>query len=203
MKRSILITLLLISLSFLSNAQILTEVDEIAPFQEGLAAVKKGNSWGFINNNGTLILDYRKDLVVPPNGAPLFNDGLCLVQEVRDGITFYGYINTKGDKVIPADYLVATPFENGFARVIKYYKEDTGAINALGKNIVNYSYNELVIDTKNEIIQHLRGPNNLLLDSLKLKQNPPTILSKFINDSLIALRKKDNTYTVYKLHKSK
>lgn len=201
MKCSILITLLLTSLPFFSNAQVLKEIDEIAPFQEGLAGVKKGDSWGFINGNGTLIIDYRKDVVATPNVAPLFSDGLCLIQEVRDDIVFYGYINTKGDKVIPTDYLAATPFENGYARIIKYYKTDTGYTNALGKNIVDYSYNELVIDTKNEIIQHLRGPNNLLFDSKKLKQNPLTILSKFINDSLVAVREKDNTYTIYKLSK--
>lgn len=201
MKLAILITLLLTSLSFLSTAQVLTEVDEIAPFQEGLAGVKKGNSWGFVNDTGTLTIAYRKDIVVSPNGAPVFSEGYCLVQEVRDGITLYGYINTKGEKVIPADYLAATPFENGYARVIKYYKEDTGTTNVLGKHIVNYSYNELVIDTKNATIQILRGPNNLLFDELKLKQNPPIIRSTFINDNLIAVREKDNTYTVYKLSK--
>ena len=201
MKHSILMTLLLTSLSFLSTAQVLTEVDEIAPFQEGLAGIKKGNSWGFINDTGALTIGYRKDIVVPPNGVPVFSDGYCLVQEVRDGITFYGYINTKGEKVIPADYLAATPFENGYARVIKYYKEDTGLINTLGKNIVDYSYNELLINAKNETIQHLRGPYNLLFDKQKLKQDPPTVLSTFISDNLIAVREKDNTYTVYKLNR--
>src|SRR5690606_6367371 len=135
------------------------------------------------------------------DGAPIISDGLCLIQEIRNGITFYGYINVKGEKVIPADYLAATPFENGYARVIKYYKEDTGTINALGKNIVNYSYNELVIDTKNKTIQHLRGPNHLLFDRLHLQQNPPIITSIFINDNLIAVREKDNSYTIYKVSK--
>ena len=201
MKRSILIVLLLTSLSFCANAQVLTKVDKIAPFEDGLGGMKKGDSWGFIDANGTLVIDYRKDLAVSSDGFPVFSDGLCLIQKTRDGITFYGYINTKGVKVIPADYLAATPFENGYARVIRYYIEDTGNINVLGKNIVNYSYNELVIDTKNETIQHLRGPNHLLFDSLHLQQNVPVITSKFIDDNLIAVRLKDNTYTVYKLSK--
>jgi hypothetical protein len=193
--------LLIANLPFSTDAQVLTKIDQVTPFQDGLGGVKKGNSWGFINDNGTLVIDYRNDIVISPKGSPIFSDGLCLIQEVRDGIPFYGYINTKGVKVIPTDYLAATPFKNGYARVIKYYKEDTGTTNALGKNIVNYSYNELVIDTKNETIQHLRGPNHLLFDSVQLQKNPPVITSLFINDNLIAVRKKDNTYTIYKLSK--
>lgn len=200
MKNPILILLLLASLPFFTNAQVLTKIDKVTPFQEGFGGVKKDNSWGFIDNSGTLIIDYRKD-IVSHNGDPVFSDGLCLIQETRDGITFYGFINTKGDKVIPADYLDATVFENGYARVIKHYKEDTGNTNALGKNIVNYTYNELVIDTKNKTIQHLRGPNHLLFDSIHLQQYPPIVHSIFINENLIAVRLKDNTYTVYKLSK--
>lgn len=201
MKRSILIVLLLTSITFGTNAQVLTKIDNVAPLQEGLGGVKKGDSWGFIDSNGRLVIDYRKDIVVPPNGTPAFSSGMCLIQEVKDGITLYGYINDKGDKVIPAEYLAATPFENGYARVIKYYKEDTGTTNVLGKRIVNYSYNELVVDTKNKTIQHLRGPNHLLFDNVQIQQNPPVITSIFISDNLIAVRENDNTYTVYKLDK--
>lgn len=201
MKRSLLILLLIANLPICLNAQVLTKIDKVTPFQDGLGGVKKGASWGFINDKGNLVIDYRNDIAVLPDEAPMFSDGLCLIQEVKDGITFYGYINAKGEKVISADYLAATPFKNGYARVIKHYKEDTGAINAMGKKIVNYSYNELVIDTNNKIIQLLQGPNNLLFDSLQLQKNPPVITSLFINDNLIAVREKDNTYTVYKINR--
>lgn len=200
MKRTVLITLLFAGL-FSANAQILTKIDKVAPLQEDRIGVKKGDSWGFINSNGKLVIDYRKDVVYTPNDYPVFNDGLCMVQEVKDGITYYGYINIEGEKVIPTDYLAATPFENGYARVIKYYKTDTGTTNALGKKIVNYSYNELLIDPDNETVQHLRGPNHLLLNANALKTNPPIITSKVIGKNLIAVRKKDNTYTIYKLDK--
>ena len=200
MKRSILIVLFLASLPFCTNAQIISKIDKVAPFQEGLAAVKKGNSWGFIDNNGALVINYRKDITVPSDGNPAFSNRLCLIQEVRDGITYYGYINTKGEKVIPAEYLVATPFENGYARVIKPYKSDTGGTNILGKNIVNYSYNELVIDPENKTVQHLLGPNNLVFEKLHSDPNLlPEISSIIIGDNLVAVREKDDTYTVYKL----
>lgn len=201
MKRSLLILILMTCLPLMTNAQVLTKIDKVTPFQEGLGAVEKDNSWGFIDSDGTLVIDYRKDIVVSSEGHPAFNNGLCLIQEVRDDITFYGYINTKEDKVIPAEYIAATPFKNGYARVIEYYKSKTNTTNALGKNIVNYSYNELVIDAKNEKIQHLRGPNNLLFKKLKSKQNKPTITSQLISDKLIAVKEKDGTYTIYKLDK--
>jgi len=108
-------------------------------------------------------------------------------------------MNAKGDIAIPAEYLAATPFENGYARVIKHYEIETSTTNALGKRIVNYSYNELLINTKNKTIQHLQGPHHLLFDANAIKANPPVITSKLIGDDLIAVRKKDNTYTIYKL----
>ena len=201
MKRTILIILILSFLPFATNAQVLTKVDKLAPFQEGLGGVKKGDSWGFIDADGILVIDYRKDIAVSSTGEPTFNSGMCLIQEEKDGIIYYGYINTKGEKVIPAEYLAATIFENGYARVIKHYKEDTGTTNALGKNIVNYSYNELVIDAKNKTVQHLQGPNYFLFDRVKLKMDPPVITSMFISENLIAVPENDNTYTVYKLGK--
>lgn len=194
-----LILILLTCFPLITNAQVLSKIDKVTPFQEGLGSVEKNNSWGFINSEGTLIIDYRKDVVAFSGEHPVFNNGLCLIQEVRDGITFYGYINKMGEKVIPTEYIAATPFKNGYARVIKYYKSKTNATNALGKTIVNYSYNELVIDTKNKKVQHLRGPNTLLFKNLKSKQNQPNIASQFISDRLIAVKEKNGTYTIYKL----
>lgn len=191
---------MLISIPFFTNAQVLTKIDEATPFQGELGAVKKDNTWGFINDSGKLVIDYRKDIVLS-DGVPVFSDGLCLIEEEIDGVKFYGYINAKGEKVIPTEYLAATSFKNGNAQVIKHYREETGTTNALGKDIVSYSYNELLIDIKNETIQHLRGPIHLFFDKLELKNNPPVISSKFINDNLIAVPQKDNTYSIFKLDK--
>lgn len=133
MKRSLLIMLLVAGMPLLTNAQVITKVNDVAPFQEGLAGVQKGNAWGFIDADGKLIVDYRTDFVLPPNGKPVFSDGMCMIKEEKDGLILFGYIDTRGRTAIAAEYLAATPFENGYARVIKYYKEDTGTTNALGK----------------------------------------------------------------------
>lgn len=200
MKQSILILLILTSLPFFTNAQVLTKIDEVTSFQDGIGAVKKDNTWGFINDTGKLVIDYRKDIVLT-DGVPVFSDGLSLIEEERDGITYYGYINPNGEKVIPAEYLAATNFKDGYARVIKHYREETGTVNALGKDIVNYSYNELLIDSKNKTVQHLRGPIHLLFDLKQIKKDPPVITSKFLSDNLIAVLKEDNTYSIFKLDK--
>src|SRR5699024_8230912 len=122
MIRSIIIILLVTSFPFITFSQVQTKIDEVAPFVEGLAGVKKVNLWGFIDSSGVIVIDYRNDIVALANKAPTFSNGMCLIQEDKDGIIFYGYINTKGEKEIPAEYLMATPFENGYARVIKHYK---------------------------------------------------------------------------------
>jgi hypothetical protein len=196
---SIALVILALIVPWHTNAQVLSNVDMVAPFNEALAAVKKGNSWGFIDTEGTLVIDYRSDIVVPPNGFPKFSYGLCLVQDTREGIVYYGYINTKGEKTILPEYLAATPFENGFGRVIKHYKQKLNGTNALGKNIISNSYNEFIINSLNETIQHLVGPINFSFDANVLKKKPIQIASEFISESLISVKEKDNKYTIYKL----
>ncbi len=51
----------LIILPFLLFAQELSGIDEIAPFSEGLAAIRKGNEWSFFS---TGIFYYRYDLIL-------------------------------------------------------------------------------------------------------------------------------------------
>lgn len=196
-----LITLFILSIVYATGAQQLKSIEKIADFSDGLMAINVNDSWGFIDMDGTLVIDYRKDIVALPGESPIFSDGLCLIKENREEIIYYGYMNTKGETIIPTEYIVATPFENGFARVIQCYKTDTGGNNILGQDIVNYSYNELIIDTKNKLVLHISGPEHLLLSKLKLQEDIPVIHTKFIGDHLIAVKEDDNTYSIYSLNK--
>ena len=45
------------------NSQLITGLDEVSPFNEGLAAVKKGDQWAFMDKQGAIALDFRDDLV--------------------------------------------------------------------------------------------------------------------------------------------
>jgi hypothetical protein len=182
-----------------TSAQQLENIDKIGDFHDGLMAVSKDNSWGFIDSKGTLVIDFRKDIVATPEQSPLFSDGLCLIKEERENVFYYGYINTKGETVIPTEYIVATAFEHGFARVIKPYKTDVIGTNVLGKNIVSYSYHELIITTTNKMAVHIRGPYNLLFYKLKLQQDIPVIHSKFISPELAAVREGNGKWSILKV----
>lgn len=201
MKHLIIIILLFLSIGYTTNAQVLTKIDEVGFINDNLIAVRKADSWSFIDINGALIINFRKDIVATPEAFPIFSNGLCLIKEKREGIIYYGYINNKGETVIPTEYIAATPFNNGFASVIKHYKTNTGGTNILGKNIIIHSYNEIIIDTKNKLVTHISGPNHMLFDQLKLQQNVPAIRAKFVGDYLVTVKEDDNTYSIHNLLK--
>lgn len=66
-------------------------------------------------------------VIIPPAYAYLsdFSDGLavCAVN------SRYGYINARGELVIPLNYADALPFENGIARVWEHKKTTKTRIN--------------------------------------------------------------------------
>lgn len=194
-----LLVLFLLSMMYTASAQQIKNIDEIGNVNEGLIAIKKNASWGFIDINGTLIIDFRKDIVASFGESPRFSNGLCLIKEKRDDIFYYGYINTKGETIIPTEYIVATPFEKGMARVIKHYKTTQIGTNALGKDIVRYSYNEMIIDAENNELSHITGPHNLMFYKLKLEKYLPSIKSQFISDHIVAIRENDNSYSILKI----
>src|SRR5690554_6351293 len=65
-------------------------IDEITPFNEGLAAVRKGDKWGFINEESALVIDFRNDLYwnkdadtskldVSGIKYPIFKEARCVI----------------------------------------------------------------------------------------------------------------------------
>ena len=44
------------------HSQTIKNIDEIAPFSEGLAAVRQGDQWGFINEEGQMVINFRSDI---------------------------------------------------------------------------------------------------------------------------------------------
>ncbi|MBT8321313.1 MAG: WG repeat-containing protein, partial [Eudoraea sp.] len=116
--RSLTLIVLLSILSFTSHGQELKDIDEVAPFSEGLAAVRVGNQWGFINEQGDLVIDFRDDLVwnkladtekqdIEGIRYPVFKDGLCVIKEMleEEEIYVYGYIDKTGAVKIKPEYL--------------------------------------------------------------------------------------------------
>ena len=91
-------------------APLLTTWDRACYVNEGLAAVKRGNLWGYANDRGAVI--------VPPryHGAFAFSQGRAAVH--RDGV--WGYIDPTGREVIPLSFDDARVFQGaGVAEVLR------------------------------------------------------------------------------------
>ena len=192
-----LITLLLIPVFAL--AQTNEALDFIAPFNDGVAAIKKDNSWGFINNKGAIIIDFRDDLVLTETdygSYPVFKNNRCLISEKKDGILYFGYIDKTGKKVIQTKFLNALNFNDNVALALEILSQSRGNNDILDKPIVNYKYFEVTIDTEGKVKQYLNPEGiNIVLDKKFLK-NPPKITSKRISDDLVATPNKNNKWVI-------
>ena len=75
-------------------AKSLEVYDELGPFNEGYAAVRRGKKWGYINTKGEEVIPCSFD------AADIFSEGLAAVSK-SDKLA---YINTKGEEVISSPY---------------------------------------------------------------------------------------------------
>ena len=198
--KKFVIALLLIP--YLGIAQTLENLDYISPFNDGVAAIKKGNEWGFIDQEGKLIVDFRNDLVVTKTdnaNYPIFEDDRCLIAHHKDGVLYYGYINKEGGTVIAPQFLNATNFNNKKAIALKVHKETIGYNDIFKKDVVSYHYFEVVIDKTGTTMDHLTqlalhvSPQNIK------NSGSPTITSKFISANLVAVKGNNSKWQIKKI----
>jgi hypothetical protein len=89
------------------------QFDYAEPFVEGLALVRIGSESGYIDKTGAFI-NKRKFIF-----SESFSEGLAAVGEGPGFLKYkYGYINLKGELVIPIQFERGSNFVNGEARVI-------------------------------------------------------------------------------------
>lgn len=193
---------IILMLPFLSLSQTLENLDYISPFHEDLAAVKKNDQWAFIDREGAIVIDYRTDLVETQtdNGLyPLFSDGRCLIEMEKEGISYFGYIDTSGNEVIAPQFLNAKNFNDGKAIVLQLIKEVVGENKALGKKVVYYKYFEVLINKQGELEAYLsKEPQNVILDESYIKY-PPKISFKQVSESLFIKNNKSGKSTLVKI----
>ena len=196
MKKALII-LLLIPVFVL--AQTIEELDFISPFNDGVAAIEKDNSWGFINDKGSKIIDFRDDLVLTKTDYgkyPIFHNNRCLISEKKDGILYFGYIDKTGKKVIETKFLNALNFNNNVALALEVLSQTRGKNDILDKPVVYYKYYEVIIDIRGNVKEYLNPKgNNIALDKQFIK-NPPIITSKLISDDLFATLNKNNKWVL-------
>ncbi|NJL89030.1 MAG: WG repeat-containing protein [Coleofasciculaceae cyanobacterium SM2_1_6] len=99
-------------------------------FSEGLAEVRVGEKWGYIDRLGRMVIRPRFQ------EAKYFSEGLASVK-VNDR---WGYIDRKGNMVIPADFQEASEFSEGLAAV--KLAGSWGYIDKAGKFVVQPQYQD-------------------------------------------------------------
>jgi WG containing repeat len=130
--------------SFSQKAKSFLKYDEVAPFSEGIAKVKKDNKYGFVGQNG-------KEVVFPKyDFARSFTESFAVVAKRKypnDSIykgnlnpLKFGFIDKTGNEVIPLKFDDAIPFSEGLAGVLINGKY--GFINNKGLNIIPYIFDE-------------------------------------------------------------
>jgi len=202
MKKVIFILALLVLIPVSSFAQTIENIDYVSSFNDGLAAIKNDSQWAFINNDGDIVVSYRNDLVTTKSSDgdyPIFKDGRCLIVNEKDGISYFGYINTSGETVIEPQFLNALNFDNNLAIVLKLEKDIVGRNTALDKNVVYYKYFEVTIDTDGNVKDYLTQKGiNIVLDK-KFLPNPPEFSTRLISDNLVAIKNEKGKWIIKKI----
>ena len=106
---------------------------KIAPFHEGMAAVKYKNKYGFINTSGKMVIDNKYSKVSN------FSEGLAMVQ--KNGLC--GFVNKKGEVIVPLKYSRCEDFKDGNAIVYKGLRKG-GLIDKTGHEVIKPGVNRLI-----------------------------------------------------------
>jgi hypothetical protein len=180
------------------NKALLSGLDQITPFHEGFAAVRRGDHWGFIDREGKLVIDFRSDLFGNTTGKsgtsgveaiiyPRFQNGRCPIRVYapeQPGIPRYGFIDTTGKTVIPSNFLNVSEFRDGIAVAI-YFKKTFRGKNAFQLNIYDYTFTEVILNPEGEMIWPLMERTQILMDRKRYKT--PELLGQILNRDLIAV----------------
>tara|TARA_R110002126_G_scaffold277560_1_gene423496 strand:- start:60907 stop:61593 length:687 start_codon:yes stop_codon:yes gene_type:complete len=203
MKRINIFFLLLFLIPVLGFAQTTETFDYVSPFHEGFSAVKSGNQWGFINKEGKLVIDFRDDLFatkIKDEAYPIFSNSRCIIFKKKDAISYFGYIDTSGKTIIPPTFLNASNYVNNIAIVLELDKEIAGHNDIMGKDIVYYTYREVVLNTKGKVIEKLTPPKNVVFDKIFFYE-PLKITSKILSEKLVAFLNEQHKWQIKKLDK--
>ena len=182
--------------SVTTTGQQLEGIDEIAPFNEGFAAVRKGEQWGFIDKNGDLVIDFRNDLhwkkdadgsESDVNGVryPMFNEQMCMItKKVEDGIPLYGFIDTSGKTVVEPKFLNVYPFKDGHTTGVLFEKTLRGK-NEFKLNIYDFKFFDVLLNASGSIEEYFEPRQGIQMTTRRYKL--PFIGAKMLSDDLVAV----------------
>tara|TARA_R110002012_G_scaffold71641_2_gene183539 strand:- start:1197 stop:1835 length:639 start_codon:yes stop_codon:yes gene_type:complete len=208
MKKFIITAFIMLMLPNVFHSQTVKNIDEIAPFSEGLAAVRQGNQWGFINEEGTMVIDFRNDIYWNKDADtskkdisgvqyPMFNEGRCLITKiVEDGVPVYGFIDTKGNVVLEPQLLNVYPFKDGFTTAVLFEKSMKGK-NEFNLDIYEFKFHDVMLDTSGEIIEFFNRRYNIQMT--KRRYQMPAMGVKQLSAGLVAVYTQDQGWEVRKI----
>lgn len=146
----------------MGNFRLYPEFEDVGKISKELIAIKSGNSWGFVGQNGALVIPCQFDEVLPfSEGFAAVRKGLTWTHidatgrvrskeayrdlgDFENGLAFasskqrFGYIDTSGNYVIQPIFDRAFSFEQGVARVI--VNGEHGLIDLVGNWVLRPKY---------------------------------------------------------------
>jgi hypothetical protein len=114
--------------SAMTIAQIKIKADRFYPFSEGYAVVSYGTAYAVIDKSGNFVIPYNKfhlenfglSSLEPKHG---FINGGCVA--IDPASRQQGMIDIKGNWIVPAEYMLITPFDKeGWCRVTDFKQND-------------------------------------------------------------------------------
>lgn len=208
MKKNIFTAFVMLILFNPVSSQTIKNIDEIAPFSEGLAAVRQGDQWGFINEEGTMVINFRNDIYWNRNADtskndisgvrfPMFNEGRCLITKtVEEGVPVYGFIDVHGKIVLEPQLLNVYPFKDGYTTAVLFEKVMKGR-NEFNLNIYEFKFHDVLLDTSGNILEFFNKRDNIQMT--KKRYGMPAIGARRLSDGLVAIYTKDQGWEVRKL----
>jgi len=113
------------------------EYDAVGKPEEGFIAVKKGNTWGFIDYANQEKIEFKFEDFPDSKYQMHFAEGLCKVKKNGN----FGFINTLSNVKIPIIYSEATPFFDEYSLVKRGGNE--GIIDIKGEEIIPAKYTKI------------------------------------------------------------
>lgn len=199
MKRINVIFIFIILIPFFCFSKTAKTFDYVSPFHEGFSAVKSGSQWRFINKEGNLVVDFRDLLFstkIKDETYPIFINNRCIIIKKEVNISYLVHIDTSGKAIIKPTYLKATNFQNVNAIVLELYNEIAGYIDIMGKDIVYYTYIEVIININGKVKQKLTSPKNVMLSNRILPET-----SKIISEKVVIILNEHKKWTNKNLDK--
>jgi len=208
MKKYIITAFVMLMLPNVFHSQNITNIDEIAPFSEGLAAVRQGDQWGFINEEGIMVINFRNDIYWNKDADtsksdisgvryPMFNDGRCLIiKNVEEDVPAFGFIDTKGNVVVEPQLLNVYPFKDGYTTAVLFEKSMKGK-NEFNLDIYEFKFHDVMLDTSGEIVEFFNRRNNIQMT--KRRYQMPSVGVKQLSGGLVAVYTQDQGWEVRKI----